>query len=94
MLRDRPRPKRVRLAIGVGLLILSLVPWIVAAIMPFIGSSPGTVAASIGGLIVTAEVIGAVAVVVLGQEAYGIIRGKFRRGARQRSDESQGPPSP
>ena len=91
MLRDRPRPKRVRFAIGVGLLILSPVPWIVAAIMPFIGSSPGTVAASIGGLIVTAEVIGAV---VLGQEAYGIIRGKFRRRARQRSDESQGPPSP
>ena len=80
MPRDGPKKlKRLRLTVGVSLLVLSLVPWMVAAIVPFVGSSPGTVAASIGGLIVIAEVIGAVAVIVLGQEAYGTIRAKLRQ---------------
>ena len=80
MPRDRSEKwKKLRLAVGVGLLVLSLVPWIIAAIMPFVGSSPGTVAASIGGLIVIGEIIGAVAVVVLGREAYGTIRARLRR---------------
>ena len=89
-----PRPNelhKLRLAVGVGLLVLSFVPWIIAAIMPFVGLSPGTVAASIGGLIVIAEVIGAVAVVVLGHEAYGAIRAKLRGRSLGRSDE---PPRP
>ncbi len=92
MPRHRPKKlQRLRLAVGVGLLVLSFVPWIIAAIMPFVGSSPGTVAASIGGLIVIAEVIGAVAVVVLGHEAYGAIRAKLRRRSLRRSDESHPP---
>ena len=80
--------KRLRLAVGVGLLVLSFVPWIAAAIMPFVGWSAGTVAASIGGLIVVAEVVGAVAVVVLGHEAYGTIRARLRRRSLSGSDES------
>ena len=92
MPRHRPKePQKLRLAVGVGLLVLSLVPWIIAMIMPFLGSSPATVAASIGGLILTAEVIGAVAVVVLGHEAYGAIRGKLRRRSLGRSDGSHVP---
>ncbi len=83
--------KKLRLVVGVGLLILSVVPWIIAAIVPFLGSSAGSMAASIGGLLVTAEVIGAIAVVVLGREAYGAIRAKLRRRSLRRSDESHLP---
>ena len=83
--------KKLRLAVGVGLLILSVVPWIIAAIVPFLGSSAGSMAASIGGLLVTAEVIGAIAVVVLGREAYATLRARFRREKRLASDDPTAP---
>lgn len=90
MPRDEPEKlNRLRLVVGLALLVFSLIPWFVAAIMPFVGFSAGTAAASIGGLIVAAEVIGAVAVVVLGREALGAIRARFRPRSRERSDESQ-----
>jgi len=69
---------RTRWRIGVALLVLSFVPWAIAAIVPFFGLSAERVVASVGGLIVGAEIIGALAVVVLGREAYQSIRARLR----------------
>ena len=69
---------RIRLAIGIALLVLSFVPWGIAAAVPFLGFSAERAAAAMSGLVIGAEIIGALAVVVLGREAYLAIRAKIR----------------
>jgi hypothetical protein len=68
----------MRWSIGAALLVLSFVPWAIAAIVPFFGLSAERVVATMGGLIVGAEIIGALAVAVLGREAYQSIRARLR----------------
>ena len=75
--RSRPS-SRMRWGIGFALLVLSFVPWLIAVVVPFLGWSAQRVVAAMGGLIVGAEIIGALAVVVLGREAYQSIRARLR----------------
>lgn len=65
--------------LGGALFGLSLVPWGVAPVVPFLGFEPARAAALVGGLLVGAEVIGALAVAVLGRKAYQELRGRWRR---------------
>lgn len=71
--------RRSRLALGSALFGLSLVPWAVAPVVPFLGFEPAQAAALVGGLVVGAEAIGLLAVVVLGREAYDALRARWRR---------------
>jgi len=69
---------RIRWTVGFALLVLSFVPWLIVVIVPFLGLSAERVVAAMGRLIVGAEIIGALAVLVLGREAYQSIRAKMR----------------
>jgi hypothetical protein len=63
-----------------GLLFgLSLVPWLAAPVVPFLGFEPARAAVWIGGLLGGAELIGALAVAVLGREACTALRARWRR---------------
>ena len=70
--------KRPRLIVGSALLGLSLVPWIVSPFVPFLGMRAELAGTVIGGLIISAELVGALAVWVLGREAYQAIRQRLR----------------
>jgi hypothetical protein len=76
------RPGRRRIALGVVLLVLSVLPWIAAPFVPLLGLPAGRLAGVVGMLLLSAEVIGALAVLVLGREAYEQIKSrlKSRRG--------------
>lgn len=80
--------RRSRLVLGSALFGLSLVPWALAPVVPFLGFEPAHAAALVGGLIVGAEAIGVLAVVVLGREAYDALRSRWRR---RRLDKSRCP---
>ena len=69
---------RNRLKVGWTLMVLSLVPWGIAAAIPFAGLSVGTAAAVVTGLIVLAEVIFAVAVLVLGRTVWQKFKERFK----------------
>ena len=69
---------RNRLKVGWTLMVLSLVPWGIAAAIPFAGLSVGTAAAVVTGLLVLAEVIFAVAVLVLGRTVWQKFKGRFK----------------
>jgi hypothetical protein len=71
--------RRGRLVLGSALLGLSLVPWVVAPVVPFLGFEPARAAVLIGGLVGSAELIGALAVAVLGREACTALRARWRR---------------
>ena len=71
--------------LGSALFGLSLVPWAVAPIVPFLGFEPTHAAALVGGLVVGAEAIGVLAVAVLGREAYGALRARLRRRRPEKS---------
>lgn len=59
-------------------MVLSLVPWGIAAAIPFAGLSVGTAAAVVTGLIVLAEVLFAVAVLVLGRTVWQKFKRRFK----------------
>ena len=69
---------RRRVALGVVLLVLSVLPWIAAPFVPLLGLPAGELAAVVGTLLLGAEVIGALAVLVLGREAYERIKSRFK----------------
>lgn len=76
------QPGRRRIAFGVVLLVLSLLPWIAAPFVPLLGLPAAELAGVVGALLVAAEVIGALAVLVLGREAYEHIKSRFKSKAR------------
>lgn len=58
-------------------MVLSLVPWGIAAAIPFAGLSGATAAAVVTGLLVLAEVLFALAVLVLGRTVWQKFKDKF-----------------
>ncbi len=68
-----------RLVFGCALLVISIVPWVVAAFIPLLGWPTGQVASVIAALLIGAEIVGALAIAVLGREAYTRITRRFRR---------------
>lgn len=81
--------RRSRLLLGSALFGLSLAPWAVAPVVPFLGFEPTRAAALVGGLILGAEAVGLLALAVLGREAYDALRARWRR----RKSEKSGCPS-
>ncbi|MFQ5416833.1 MAG: transporter suffix domain-containing protein [Myxococcota bacterium] len=71
--------RRRRLIAGWVLFGLSLLPWAVAPVVPFLGMPATRTMAAIGALVVGAEVVGALAVLVLGREAYAAFRRHWLR---------------
>lgn len=71
--------RRGRLALGGVLFVLSLVPWAVVPVIPFLGFETPRAATLVAGSILGAEAIGLLALVVLGREAYGGLRTRLRR---------------
>jgi hypothetical protein len=76
-------PGKGRLVFGCVLLALSIVPWVVAPFTTLIGLPAGQLASVIAALLIGAEVIGAIAVAVLGREAYVRITGRLRRSNKE-----------
>jgi hypothetical protein len=79
---------RSRLVLGWILFGLSLAPWVMAPAVPLLGLDAARSAALVGGLLLGAEVIGVLAVAVLGREAVGALRARWRR---RRKEESRCP---
>ena len=80
---------RRRLVLGGILLGLSLVPWAVAAVVPFLGLPASQTAGAIGILLVGGEIVGALAVLVLGREAVARLRRRwFRRSPGNEADKT------
>jgi len=59
-------------------LVLSLLPWLAVAAIPFLDVSAGLAAGIAGTLIVSAEVVFVLAIMVLGKDAYDRLRRKLR----------------
>ena len=70
---------RNRLKVGWTLMVLSLVPWVIAAAIPFAGLSVATAAAVVTGMLVLAEVLFALAVLVLGRTVWQKFKDRFNR---------------
>lgn len=70
--------KKVRLWIGGSLAGAAIVAVLLAAVVPFMGLSGGKTAAVIAALVIAAEVLAAVALLVLGKEIYRHIQAKLR----------------
>ena len=70
--------KKVRLWIGGSLAAAAIVAVLLAAVVPFMGLSGGKTAAVIAALVIAAEVLAAVALLVLGKEIYRHIQAKLR----------------
>ena len=68
-----------RLKVGWALMVLSIVPWGIAAAVPFVGLSAGTAAAVVAGLIILAEVVFAIAILILGRTAWQKFKDRFRK---------------
>ena len=81
-------PGRGRFVLGCVLLVISFVPWAVAAFIPLLGLPAGQLASVIAALLIGAEVIGAIAVAVLGREAYARITRRLRRPKNTTRDAS------
>ncbi len=83
---------RDRLILGCVLLGLSLVPWAVVPFTPLLGLPAGQLASVIAVLVIGAEIMGLIAIAVLGKEAYGHIIRRLRRSRTSARDGSQNPP--
>ncbi len=77
---------RSRLVFGCVLLVISIVPWAVAPFTPLLGLPAGQLASAIAALLIGAEIIGAVAVAVLGREANARITRRLRQSKRKTND--------
>lgn len=80
---------RGRVALGVVLLVLSVLPWIAAPFVPLLGLPAAELAGVVGALLLCAEVIGALAVLVLGREAYEHIKSRFTSRPRDPVSEAR-----
>ena len=75
--------------LGGILLGLSLVPWIVAAVVAFLGLPAAQTAGAIAILLVGGEILGALAVLVLGREAVATLRRRWlRRSLRSKAPKT------
>ena len=83
---------RGRLVFGCVLLVISFVPWAVAPFIPLLGLPTGQLVSVVAALLIGAEIIGAVAVAVLGREAYTHITRHLRRSKNTTRDASQPTP--
>jgi hypothetical protein len=72
-------PGRGRIVLGCALLVLSIVPWAIAPLTPLLGLPGGRLAGAIASLLVAGEILGALAIAVLGREAYDRIKHRLRR---------------
>ena len=68
-----------RFVLGCALFVLSLVPWAVAPVIPFLGFETTRAATLVASMILGAELIGVLALSVLGREAYAALRARLRR---------------
>lgn len=66
-------------AIGYVLLVLSVVPWAVIALLPFLEISRGQIAAATTVLLVSGEVAFLAALTLLGKEAWQHIKAIFKQ---------------
>jgi hypothetical protein len=74
-------PGRGRIVLGCALLVLSIVPWAIAPLTPLLGLPGGRLVGAIASLVVVGEILGALAIAVLGREAYDRITRRLRRRA-------------
>lgn len=82
-------PGRGRLVFGCVLLGISIIPWVVAPLTPLLGLPAAQFASVVAALLIGAEIIGAVAIVVLGKEAYTRIKRRLCRSNNRAPDSSQ-----
>jgi hypothetical protein len=66
--------------LGVGLAMMSIVPWLLLLVVPFLALSVGEKAIAVAVLLGVAEVMFWVGVVLAGQEVVRRYRGKLRLG--------------
>lgn len=76
-------PGRGRIGLGCFLLGLSIVPWAVAPFTPLLGLPAAQLASVVAALLIGAEITGAVAIAVLGREAYARITRRLRRSGNE-----------
>ena len=69
---------RDRLILGYVLLVISMIPWVVVPFTPLLGLPRSQLSAVIAALVIGAEIVGAIAIAVLGKEAYDRIVSRFR----------------
>jgi hypothetical protein len=84
-------PRHRRLVFGCVLLLLSVIPWAIVPFTPLLGLPNGQLASVVAALLIGAEIIGAVAIAVLGRESYLRITRRLRPARvdpRQRPDFS------
>ena len=70
---------RGRLVFGCALLVISIVPWVLAPFTPLLGLPADQLVGVIAALLIGAEIVGVVAIAVLGREAYIRITQRMRR---------------
>ena len=80
---------RGRLVFGCVLLVISIVPWAVAPFVPLLGLPTGQLASVVAALLIGAEIVGVIAVAVLGREAYANITRRLRRSRNRRLRRSK-----
>jgi hypothetical protein len=74
-----PNVSRRRLIAGGVILAISFAPWFGVPLVPFFGLSIENSAYAVGGLILLAEILGGLALLVLGREGYLAVRAWWRR---------------
>ena len=77
---------RGRLVFGCVLMVLSVVPWVAAPFMPLLGLPAAELASVVAAMLIGAEIVGAIAIAVLGREAYARITRRLRRSKSKQPD--------
>ena len=80
---------KVRLWIAGAFAVAALVLLGVAVAVPFMDDPPAGVAGSVAGLLIAAEILAAIAIVVVGRELYGKLWAKLQAMRAELSDSSK-----
>ena len=83
------RKKPVRLKIGVVLLLIYVLMWVAAGIVPFLPLALATKGTIVAADLVAAEVVGLLGVVLVGKEAYQAAKTRLLRGRGRGRESSQ-----
>jgi len=79
----------MRKILGYTMLVISCLAWAVIVFLPFLNSSPTTIATFAAGLIITGEVTFFLGVALLGKEVWEKIKGVFK--IRKKHDTKDSP---
>ncbi len=82
-------PPRARHAFGWLLLVASLIPWVAAPFVPLLGLPTEKLGGVIASLLIGGEILGVMAISVLGKDAYSRLTRRFRRSKKSTPNASQ-----